>query len=51
MSRETMKAKNTPITVSEDCLPLFEKLCPLVVDLAQEDVLKVTSEMIERLSD
>lgn len=35
----------------EDCLPLFEKLCPLVVDLAQEDVLKVTSEMIERLSD
>ena len=35
----------------EDCLPLFEKLCPLVVDLAQEDVLKVTSEMIGRLSD
>lgn len=35
----------------EDCLPLFEKLCPLVVDLAQEDVLKVTGEMIERLSD
>ncbi len=34
----------------DECQPLFDKLVPLVVDLAQDEVLKITNEMIEILS-
>ena len=48
-SDEAMKnLENCKLPV--DCQPLFDKLVPLVVDLAQDEVLEITDEMIEILS-